>query len=576
MKRIISCLLIATLMLASLIAIIPVSAAAPEQFNVMGGSDKDKQFAGEGNVFYFDYHKFLGLQNSFPMNDAQKGAKDLMLRFETISGSGTASACDGVKHQSEFYHNVETGFNIDGIDYNHVFGYSFKESVIVNNVKIYLPEGTSISAIDVYGASYNPVGPVYGKEAPKTLLAKIANVNTIATTAIEGVNVVVVEADLYEAFELDYIFFALATSGGYKVYEIEANGILAKDSFADFNNNALKEQYDRCTDLNEDDWTATSWTELENALTITDSVNKNPTATEDEIASAAATLKAAIDGLEAKPTDKVALGNLINEANDLNELDYTPKSWAAFEEALKAANDANAKTPISQTEVDDALAALQNAIDALLPPADKTALDAEFTKYGSLKENDYTPKTWDELQLAVAGASAVLADVNATTEEVENATAILKKALDDLQKPGNKTSLELAVKAAKDLVRDDYAVVTLIWNVFQQAIDNADAVLADVNATQADVDAALATLEEKVESLTLKDDSSNSGNTDDDDENNDGNTSDDEDEADATETKAPATEAPKPAKKGCKSTVALSALAIVATVGAALVIKKKD
>ena len=44
MKRFVSCLIVAALLLASLLAMIPASAATPEEFNVMGGSDKDKQF----------------------------------------------------------------------------------------------------------------------------------------------------------------------------------------------------------------------------------------------------------------------------------------------------------------------------------------------------------------------------------------------------------------------------------------------------------------------------------------------------------------------------------------------------
>ena len=45
---------------------------------------------------------------------------------------------------------------------------------------------------------------------------------------------------------------------------------------------------------------------------------------------------------------------------------------------------------------------------------------------------------------------------------------------------------------------------------------------------------------------------------------------------DAPATDAPATDAPAPANKGCGSTVALSALAIVGVIGTALAIKKRD
>ena len=106
MKRFVSCLIVAALVLASLLAMIPASAAAPTEFNVMGGSNATTQFAGEGNVFYFDYHKFVALSNTFPMTDSQKGAADLMLRIGNNDGEGTASVCDGVKNNSNFYHSI--------------------------------------------------------------------------------------------------------------------------------------------------------------------------------------------------------------------------------------------------------------------------------------------------------------------------------------------------------------------------------------------------------------------------------------------------------------------------------------
>ena len=236
MKRFVSCLIVAALLLASLLAMIPASAATPEEFNVMGGSDKDKQFAGEGNVFYYDYHKYANEVGTFPMPSSYYGKSDYMLRMGNNDGSGTAGVCDGTKHENGLQHFIGDT-EINGNTYNHAFGYSFKESVIINSVSLYLTATTPITAIDVYGASYE--NGVYGKEAAKTFLGS-ASVNKNATTAIGDANVVVVDIALNEAYEIDYLFFALMVSDNYKVYEIEANGILASQSFANFNDNALK------------------------------------------------------------------------------------------------------------------------------------------------------------------------------------------------------------------------------------------------------------------------------------------------------------------------------------------------
>ena len=696
MKRFVSCLIVAALLLASLLAMIPASAAAPTEFNVMGGSNATTQFAGEGNVFYFDYHKFVALGNTFPMADSKKGDADLMLRIGNNDGSGTAGVCDGVKNDGTFYHSISSeAVNINGNEYNHVFGYSFKESVIIEDVKIYLTATTPITDIDVYGATYS--NGVYGKESAKTLLASIS-VDKSATTNIDGVDVVIVESVLDEAYEVDYVFFALYATDGYRVYEIEINGIYAKDSIENFNDNALKAQIARAKDLNENDWTAETWSAFLSAANAADAVNKNASATSTEITTAANNLKNAIDALEKKPINRNELQAAITEANNLVESSYTPDSWAPLATALANAKTVNNNANATQDEADNAAMMLRDAIDNLSERADKTAFNTQIARYNALKEEDYTPNSWENLkdvigrvstikdnlnisqsdvddatamlesaingllkraskddidakieeanalnssdytagswsnlQFAIEKANQVKANLNATNEEVAKAVADIQAAINSLKAPGdknalqaeiekcqnlikddytlesweafelemslaigtlgdenatdeditnaiehlqsaisnlkspaNKIALTLAISAAKNLEKKNYDVTTLIWNEFQWAIDDAETVVNDINATQKEVDAVLAALEAKVEALTPKKNNNKQEN----------NTP--TEETDVEETNAPETDAPKKSKKGCKSTVAISALAIVATIGTALVIKKKD
>ena len=117
MKKIISILIIATLLLASVLAMIPASAATPTEFNLMGNSDKNKQWAGEGNVFYFDYYKYLDLGNKFTMTDY--GNIDYMIRFPN-AGSGSASVSDGKKTTGGVEHNPDPTptREINGESYN--------------------------------------------------------------------------------------------------------------------------------------------------------------------------------------------------------------------------------------------------------------------------------------------------------------------------------------------------------------------------------------------------------------------------------------------------------------------------
>ena len=607
MKKIISILVIATLLLASVLAMIPASAATPTEFNVMGDSNKTMQGKGEGNVFFYDYYKYLDLGNKFEMTDW--GNIDYMIRYPNV-GTGSASVSDGVKTSGGVEHGSPsasgryivdpanmTGYDsngnkLTGACYNQIFGYSFKESVVADAITIYLPASTPITSIDIYGGKVDAANGIFAKNTEKTLLASIKNVMDTATTSVtdagkDPVDVIVVNSDFNEAFELDYIFIAvnLSENKGFYVYEIELNGVLASNT-ADFS--ALKEQYARLEGLVEDDFTEDSWANLENALATVDSVNKNATSTADEIASATATLKDALDKLKAKPADKTALADAIVSAIELAEEDYTPASWDNLENALSAANVINNTVEISQSEVNNALANLQAAIDALVALADKSDLAAAIAGLDALNEAEYTPNSWAALQAKVANAVSVNANVNASQDDVDAALGALNMAINDLAKPGNKTALEAAITSAKALKKSDYNVAAYSWNIFQDVLAEAEEVLNDPNSTQGDMDLALAALNEKIEGLGKPVSSgSNSGNSGsssseaepDDDENED---DEDEDATDAPATDAPATEAPATepaaAKKGCGSAVATTAVvvALVSTLGTALVVKKRD
>ena len=66
------------------------------------------------------------------------------------------------------------------------------------------------------------------------------------------------------------------------------------------------------------------------------------------------------------PVDKGALNAAIAQANSLEEKDYTSNSWSALQTALTAAQQAADDGDATQTEVNEACAALQAALDALV------------------------------------------------------------------------------------------------------------------------------------------------------------------------------------------------------------------
>ena len=140
MKKTISIIVIVAMLLSTVLAIIPMSAAEAEKTNVLF-SDADAanyQFAGKGNVFYYDYHYYVDTLNTFPMSN-----KGPSLRVGNNSGSGTASATDGKPFEGSMNHSYSDDCaelklaNGSTVKHDHVFGYSFKESVTIDSFKLY-------------------------------------------------------------------------------------------------------------------------------------------------------------------------------------------------------------------------------------------------------------------------------------------------------------------------------------------------------------------------------------------------------------------------------------------------------
>ena len=131
---------------------------------------------------------------------------------------------------------------------------------------------------------------------------------------------------------------------------------------------ALAAEIARFAGLNQAGFTAGSWLAAINANTAAVAVINNADATQEQVDSAAATLKAAIDNLviSTSDVDFAALLTAIIAAPAIGT-DFTPASWQAYQAALSSANQVLHNADATQVEVDAALAALQAAIAALVP-----------------------------------------------------------------------------------------------------------------------------------------------------------------------------------------------------------------
>ncbi len=131
--------------------------------------------------------------------------------------------------------------------------------------------------------------------------------------------------------------------------------------------------------------------------------------------------------------DTSALEEAIAKAEALTEEDFTQESWAAVEEAKENAEAVLADPTATQSEIDAAAEALEEAMAALEEyVVDKSELEEAIEKAEKLKKADYTKKTWDAMQAALKVAEKVMADEDATQEEVDDAADALNKAIQAL------------------------------------------------------------------------------------------------------------------------------------------------
>lgn len=238
----------------------------------------------------------------------------------------------------------------------------------------------------------------------------------------------------------------------------------------------------------------------------------------------------------AKDAVTVAKENLlaaINTANGkLAQTDaYTPASLEALQNAVDEAQTVYNKADATQTEVDNAKANVEAKIAALKEKADKSALRlAVKAAEGEAALTDkYTEESIAALQTAIDAANRVLADDNATQAEVDaqvEAVNAAKAALEEKKAPVVKEELEKAVADATEVVgaTDKYTAASLA--ALQSAIDAANAVLQDPDATQDEIDAAVQAVKEAKAALKAKDDNKKDDSNKGDDKKDDNNGSD--------------------------------------------------
>ena len=190
--------------------------------------------------------------------------------------------------------------------------------------------------------------------------------------------------------------------------------------------------------LDQDNYTASSWAQMQMRLNVAIVARSTPNISQAGIDEAESNLRSAISALEPIPIEPdlywSALDNAIAEAELLDQSDYTVRSWAQMQMRLNAAITMRNAPNTSQAGIDEAESNLRSAISALEPipiepELDWSALDNAIAEAELLDQSDYTVRSWTQMQMRLNAAITVRNTPNTSQAGIDEAENNLRSAI---------------------------------------------------------------------------------------------------------------------------------------------------
>ena len=240
-----------------------------------------------------------------------------------------------------------------------------------------------------------------------------------------------------------------------------------------------------------DDYTANSWNVYNEALESAKNIIENIDGTsQEDINNAKENLINAITGL----VNISELNKVIANANDIinGGVQYTEETLNVLKEAIANGTKLLENDAATTEEVKAAVEAIEKSIDGLIE--DESNLSnkhlqiavEEALKITDEEISNITPAVVEEFKAALEEAQAILANKEATQEEVNKSFDRLSKVMQMLSfEKGNKEYLIQLVERINSLNSNDYIVST--WDKLQVALLKANNVIADQNAMEEEV-----------------------------------------------------------------------------------------
>ena len=201
------------------------------------------------------------------------------------------------------------------------------------------------------------------------------------------------------------------------------------------------------------------------------------------------------------------LEELIASSNYAKD-DYTANSWNVYNEALESAKNIIENIDgTSQEDINNAKENLINAITGLvnISELNKVIANANDIINGGVQ---YTEETLNVLKKAIANGTKLLENDAATTEEVKAAVEAIEKSIDGLIEEESNLSnkhLQIAVEEALKITDEELSNITpAVVEEFKAALEEAQAILANKEATQEEVNKSFDRLSKVMQMLSFE------------------------------------------------------------------------
>ena len=198
------------------------------------------------------------------------------------------------------------------------------------------------------------------------------------------------------------------------------------------------------------------------------------------------------------------LGSWIQFMENLPKEEYTSESWAVLQAAIDHAKAVEADANATSAQIDEAIANLIAAFGNLEYGVQKQHLQAAVDAAQAILDaaSDYEEESLAALRAIIEEARGVLENAEAKQEEVNQMAGDVIDALVLVIKDADLTSLEELIAAVESLDGSKYTSDS--FQVLEDAVSAAKAVLADSDRTESDLAEAYKQVSAAIRGLVMK------------------------------------------------------------------------